>query len=58
MGPKGRFRRMLMNKVISAKTVFDDATISPVQRQNLQHWAYELTEADLKSYMKEKGIRF
>ena len=46
-----------MNKVIKANTTFDDAKVSPVIRQSLQHWGYELTEADLIAYKKKKGIK-
>lgn len=45
-GPKGRFRRQLINKVAAAGARFDDASISPVIRQGLLHWGYELTAAD------------
>mmetsp|Transcript_40067 Transcript_40067/g.125426 ORF Transcript_40067/g.125426 Transcript_40067/m.125426 type:complete len:107 (-) Transcript_40067:940-1260(-) len=55
MGPTGRFRIQLMNKVIRGNTTFDDRRISPVIRQSLQHWGYELTEAHLKAYCKKKG---
>ena len=53
-GTKGRWKRFLMNKVIAAKTTFDDEKISPVTRQNLQHWAYQLTEDDLNKYKPQK----
>lgn len=28
---------------------WDDASVSPIVRQSLLHWAYELTEADFKA---------
>ena len=45
-GPKGRFRLNLINKIKKANTKYDDYTISPVIRQSLLHWGYELTEID------------
>lgn len=56
MGPTGRFRTQLMNKVIKAKTTFNDRGISPVIRQSLQHWGYRLTSDDLAAHRKKKGI--
>ena len=35
-----------MNKVVRANKHWNDASVSPVVRQTLLHWAYELTEAD------------
>mmetsp|Transcript_5964 Transcript_5964/g.12600 ORF Transcript_5964/g.12600 Transcript_5964/m.12600 type:complete len:304 (-) Transcript_5964:1116-2027(-) len=51
MGPTGRFRIQLMNKVIRAGARFDDDSISPVIRQTLQHWGYALTEKDLERHV-------
>ena len=31
---------------------WDDKSVSPVIRQSLLHWAYELTEADFKTIAK------
>jgi len=46
-GPKGRWRGQLCGKVRkSASGRYDDASISPVIRQTLLHWAYELTAKD------------
>mmetsp|Transcript_126893 Transcript_126893/g.237200 ORF Transcript_126893/g.237200 Transcript_126893/m.237200 type:complete len:376 (-) Transcript_126893:185-1312(-) len=53
-GPRGRWRLQLMNKIIKDCASFDDAKISPVIRQVLQHWAYELTPADLEAYKEKK----
>ena len=47
-GPKGRFKLNLIGKIKRAEASFDDAAISPVIRQGLLHWAYELTAADLE----------
>ena len=53
-GPNGRFRRTLMNKIIKNNTTYDDYTISPVIRQVLLHWGYQLTKKDLDQYKKSK----
>jgi hypothetical protein len=53
-GPKGRFRRTLMNKIIKAGASFNDESISPVIRQTLQHWGYKLTKSHLESYKKSR----
>ena len=48
-----------MNKKKSGASIsdegngFDDASISPVIRQTLLHWAYELTEKDVSDAMKK-----
>ena len=31
---------------------WDDASVSPIVRQSLLHWAYELTEADFEAMRK------
>lgn len=51
-GPKGRFRSQLTNKVIASGRSFDDPSVSPVIRQTLHHWAYELNQKD---FDKAKG---
>ena len=53
----GRFRLQLQNKLINLKRKFDDYTISPVIRQTLLHWGYELTEKDFAAYKKKKGVK-
>jgi len=45
-GPKGRFRKALINKINAKNAKFDDESISPVIRQTLQHWGYVLTKKD------------
>ncbi|CAM9373032.1 unnamed protein product [Chrysoparadoxa australica] len=55
-GPTGRFRTQLMNKVIKNNTTYNDPSVSPVIRQTLQHWGYELTEEDFIMYLKQKGF--
>ena len=49
-GPDGRFRRRLMNMIIKKKSKYNDYLISPVIRQVLLHWGYELTSNDLNQY--------
>ena len=51
-GPKGRFRRALMNKISKHGKEFNDYSVSPVIRQDLLHWGYELTKKDYESYKK------
>ena len=51
-GPKGRFRRRLMNQIIKENKRYNDYTISPVIRQVLLHWGYELSSADLNNYKR------
>ena len=53
-GPNGRFRRRLMNLCIQKNKKYNDVTISPVIRQVLLHWGYELTSKDLNQYKKSK----
>ena len=53
-GPNGRFRRTLMNKIIKNNTTYDDFSISPVIRQVLLHWGYQLTKKDFDQYKKSK----
>ncbi len=43
-----------MNKVLAANAHVDDPAVSPVVRQTLLHWAYELTDADIKRYLKRR----
>ena len=45
-GPNGRFRRQLISRILQSQSTFDDEKVSPVIRQSLQHWAYQLTESD------------
>lgn len=52
-GPKGRWRLQLMNKIIKSRAKFDDPKVSPVIRQVLLHWGYELSSADLEAYINK-----
>ena len=47
-GPKGRFKKNLINKIKDNNADIDDENISPVIRQGLQHWGYKITSNDLK----------
>uniref|UniRef100_A0A7S1ASW4 Uncharacterized protein n=1 Tax=Noctiluca scintillans TaxID=2966 RepID=A0A7S1ASW4_NOCSC len=49
-GSKGRWRLQLAKKCVDSHARHDDVRISPVIRQTCQHWAYELTAADLAAY--------
>merc|ERR1711865_274053 len=55
-GIKGRFRNQLIGKCARGGTTFDDIRISPVIRQALQHWGYDLTKVDADKYVKLKGL--
>ena len=44
-GPRGRWKSNLIAKVLRDGKSFDDASVSPVVRQTLQHWGYRLTRA-------------
>ena len=46
-GPNGRFRKRLINMIKKKNTKYNDETISPVIRQVLLHWGYELKASDL-----------
>jgi len=57
-GPTGRWRTQLCNKVLATKERrFDDAKVSPVIRQTCMHWAYELTDKDLKKHAVKQGVK-
>lgn len=49
-GPKGRFRKSLINKIKNENTLYDNKTVSPVIRQTLQHWGYQLTKKDFEKF--------
>lgn len=54
MGPKGRFRNQLLNKIIAAhgkdfKKGMSNYGISPVIRQTLQHWGFQVDERSLEA---------
>jgi predicted transcriptional regulator len=41
-----------MNEIIKKKKSFNDPSVSPVIRQVLLHWGYELTKKDFDAYKK------
>ena len=49
-------RNQLIGKCARAGKRFDDTSISPVIRQSLLHWGYELTQKDADAYVKLKGL--
>lgn len=56
MGPGGRFKNQLIGKLSRNGSPYNDASISPVIRQTLLHWGYELTERDCTAYLKKKKM--
>ena len=52
--PRGRWRNQLCGAVAKAARRFDDTSVSPVIRQTLLHWAYELDEADYEAWRRSK----
>lgn len=53
VGDKGRWVRALVNKIVRSNKRWDDATVSPVIRQTLLHWAFELTEEEFERMLNE-----
>jgi hypothetical protein len=55
--PRGRWRNQLCGAVAKASGRHDDVAVSPVIRQTLLHWAYELSAADYDQWRaaKKKG---
>jgi len=51
-GPNGRFRKRLINMIKKKKTTYDDFSVSPVIRQGLLQWGYELTKEDYENGIK------
>lgn len=49
-GPRGRWKSNLIAKVVAAGAEYGDASVSPVVRQTLQHWAYQLTKTDFEAH--------
>ncbi|XP_040570917.1 putative transcription elongation factor S-II [Lepeophtheirus salmonis] len=52
-GEKGRWKNNLITKIYKAAVKYDNAVVSPVIRQVLLHWGYELTEEDYKKRVKQ-----
>ena len=51
---RGRWRNQLCGAIAKASKHADDASVSPVIRQTLLHWAYELTNADFDEWKARK----
>jgi len=51
-GDKGRWRQNLVAKCVRSGCAYDNFAVSPVVRQTLLHWGYELNEADFKKGAK------
>ena len=49
IGPRGRWRTFLVGQCVKANKSFDDVSASPVTRQTLLHWGYEITSADFNA---------
>ena len=47
-GPNGRFKKRLVNMIKDKGKTLNDESVSPVIRQTLQHWGYQITSGDLK----------
>ena len=57
-GTKGRFRNQLISRIIGKDARYNDYHVSPVIRQSLQHWAYQLTEEDFEQAYAERLRNF
>ena len=53
-GPRGRFMRFLVTKILQKNTKYNDETVSPKIRQVLQHWGYVLTKKDFDNEVKRR----
>jgi len=51
-GEKGRWKNNLISKIVKAGCAWDNYAVSPVVRQTLQHWAYQLTQEDFDKNAK------
>ena len=51
-GDKGRWKQNLIAKCLREGKAHDDASVSPVVRQTLLHWAYALSPADFAAGAK------
>ena len=51
-GEKGRWKNNLISKIVKAGRNWDNYNISPVVRQTLLHWGYELNEEDFNKNAK------
>lgn len=62
VGPKGRWKRMLLKKYLETgvRSVYadeddEDLQVSPVMHQTCHHWAYEVRQEDLDEAWAERG---
>jgi len=53
-GQNGRWRLRLISMILKKNTQYNDNLVSPVIRQGLQHWGYQLTEEDFQEAVWEK----
>ena len=53
-GPNGRWKLRLISMILKKDTQYNDESISPVIRQGLQHWGYQLTEQDFQKALWER----
>ena len=54
-GPRGRFMRFLVTKILQKNANYNDETVSPKIRQVLQHWGYVLTKKDFDNEVKRRN---
>eukprot|EP00092_Neocalanus_flemingeri_P021163 GFUD01022937.1.p1 GENE.GFUD01022937.1~~GFUD01022937.1.p1 ORF type:complete len:316 (-),score=110.19 GFUD01022937.1:46-951(-) len=52
-GERGRWKNNLISKIVKAGCGWDNYGVSPVVRQTLQHWAYQLSEEDFDKNAKK-----
>jgi len=52
-GETGRWKNNLISKVVKAGCAWDNYAVSPVVRQTLQHWAYQLNKEDFDKNSKK-----
>ena len=51
-GPNGRFRKRLINMIKKKKTTYNDYSVSPIIRQGLLQWAWEVNKRDYENGIK------
>jgi hypothetical protein len=56
-GPKGRWKTHLVKKCVVAGAKYTDDSVSPVVRQTLQHWAYQLTKEDYLAVCERVSLK-
>jgi len=52
-GETGRWKNNLISKIVKAGCGWDNYGVSPVVRQTLLHWGYQLTQADFEKSAKK-----